>query len=327
MTARTLSIALAGIGHVARYQLAALADARDFQVVGVADIDPSRTAGIAAPTFVDVSQMISRTEPDIVLVSVPNVAHFEVARTVLEAGVHVAIEKPATTTLADFDALGALAEARNIRLHTAFHAAFAPDLLWFLDHRNDLEHLHGPLVGFACGFYDPYLGDAGLHPGAASLEGSWRDSGINALSVVNRLVGPLELESARMTRVPGVDCLQVQATVDFWFPRSGGVGFGNIDTNWTLGLNRKRTTLALGDRGVRIVLDHSAQAALLLEPGGSAEQLFQVSGNRPRLVAHYDGVFADLARAIREGRDNRASSRHLLELLLTAEGRPCVDQS
>jgi predicted dehydrogenase len=45
---------------------------------------------------------------DFIVIVTPNVSHFDIARTFLEAGIHVVCDKPLTTELADAEALGAL---------------------------------------------------------------------------------------------------------------------------------------------------------------------------------------------------------------------------
>src|SRR5438067_5773852 len=57
---------------------------------------------------------------DLVVISTPNPFHFPLARAALEAGKHVVVDKPFTTTLAEADALIALAAARE-RMLTVFH--------------------------------------------------------------------------------------------------------------------------------------------------------------------------------------------------------------
>jgi scyllo-inositol 2-dehydrogenase (NADP+) len=57
---------------------------------------------------------------ELVVVSTPNRFHFSLARAALEAGKHVVVDKPFTVTLAEADALIALAVERG-RMLTVFH--------------------------------------------------------------------------------------------------------------------------------------------------------------------------------------------------------------
>src|SRR5258706_14988329 len=71
---------------------------------------------------------------DAACVAVPTEQHHEVVRACLEAGVHVLVEKPLSRTLAEADALLAVARAKGLvlqvghlqRFNPAFHALAAP---------------------------------------------------------------------------------------------------------------------------------------------------------------------------------------------------------
>ncbi|MFW5688832.1 MAG: Gfo/Idh/MocA family protein [Spirochaetota bacterium] len=51
---------------------------------------------------------------DFVVIVTPNVSHFEIAKSFLEAGIHVVCDKPLTTELADAEELGRIARERNL---------------------------------------------------------------------------------------------------------------------------------------------------------------------------------------------------------------------
>src|SRR5215218_1798966 len=57
---------------------------------------------------------------DLVVVATPNATHFPLAKAALEAGKHVVVDKPFTVTMAEADALIALAAKRG-RILTVFH--------------------------------------------------------------------------------------------------------------------------------------------------------------------------------------------------------------
>lgn len=59
-------------------------------------------------------------EVDLVVISTPNRTHFPLAKSALEAGKHVVVDKPFTTTSGEADELIALAEERQ-RVLTVFH--------------------------------------------------------------------------------------------------------------------------------------------------------------------------------------------------------------
>jgi predicted dehydrogenase len=87
-----------------------LQQAGSVRLVGVVDPDTARADAIAAEfeckAFGSVEQMLTtHSEVQAASVAVPTVLHVEVARTLMEAGVDVLIEKPLAATLAEADEL------------------------------------------------------------------------------------------------------------------------------------------------------------------------------------------------------------------------------
>jgi scyllo-inositol 2-dehydrogenase (NADP+) len=68
----------------------------------------------------DPAALIADPGIDLIVISTPNHSHYELARAALGAGKHVVIDKPFTVTLAEADALIALARDRK-RVLTVFH--------------------------------------------------------------------------------------------------------------------------------------------------------------------------------------------------------------
>jgi predicted dehydrogenase len=314
---KRIRLGIVGLGHVASYQLQALAGLEDYyEVTAVCDTEPTKAGSVSdAPFFNDLPDFVGEARVDAVLVSVPNAQHASVCQAIMKAGLPVLVEKPATTTVAEFDVLMELADSRGTVLHTAYHAAFARELQWYAA-QHDLQASLGALTGFRCGFYDPYIVSGQLLETALSLQGSWVDSGINALSVMRRLVPSLCVTDFRRTRVEGLPCREVQASMDLALSvgPSGHGSNGLIDTNWTLGRNRKSTWLFYGQTDTAILLDHTAQRAILFSDRGE-DVLVEFNDGVARLVAHYVGVFKDFHAVLEGGNDNRSLTRELLRLL------------
>ncbi len=87
------------------------------RLAGIADVDRTRAAALAkeygVPAFASVQELVQRAHPQAASVTVPTVAHLEVGRALLEAGVDVLIEKPLAPTLAEADELVHLAQRRK----------------------------------------------------------------------------------------------------------------------------------------------------------------------------------------------------------------------
>lgn len=88
------------------------------EVVAIADPHPGSlewgiaTAGADVTAYADHREMLADTTLDGVVVATPNHTHIEVLRDVLRAPVHVMVEKPLCTTVADCMEVVELAEAR-----------------------------------------------------------------------------------------------------------------------------------------------------------------------------------------------------------------------
>jgi len=108
-----------GAGHMGQYHILALAELWDVELVAICDTDADRAQQIAAQygtravaTHQELAGLV-----DIATVAVPTERHFEVARDLLEAGVHVLVEKPMAPTLEEAKELFRLARQRAQVLH------------------------------------------------------------------------------------------------------------------------------------------------------------------------------------------------------------------
>lgn len=91
----------------------------------LAAIATSRAAAVHEryPTMAvlpDAAALLANPDIELVAISTPNDTHFPLARAALEAGKHVVIDKPFATSVAEAEALVALAEAQG-RVLSVFH--------------------------------------------------------------------------------------------------------------------------------------------------------------------------------------------------------------
>ncbi|OGL19934.1 MAG: hypothetical protein A3K12_09105 [Candidatus Rokubacteria bacterium RIFCSPLOWO2_12_FULL_71_19] len=102
-----------------QYHILAFMELWDAELVGIVDLDPARARQLAASygtrAFEDHREL--RGLVDVVTVAVPTNRHFEVARDLLEAGIHVLVEKPMTTTLEEAKELFRIARHHGSVLH------------------------------------------------------------------------------------------------------------------------------------------------------------------------------------------------------------------
>jgi predicted dehydrogenase len=117
-----MKAALIGAGQIARQHLACLNTLPGVELAAICDLSPA-TAEAAAERyaipswFTDYRAMLDKVRPDVVHVTTPPTSHFRLAMDALDAGAHVIVEKPATST---FDELETLAgRARETGRHLA----------------------------------------------------------------------------------------------------------------------------------------------------------------------------------------------------------------
>jgi D-galactose 1-dehydrogenase len=325
-----MKVAIVGIGHIAQHQKNAIRKLTgNVELVGAYDRDlgVSRKRPLPCRFHKSLDDLIANSPADVVVVSTPNSDHFATVSTLLGAGRAVMVEKPVCENSADLAKLAKLAVSRNGFLHAAFHAAFARDLHWWTLNRAELADRFGPVKAFNMSFYDPYMGrDGTVQKKALGLGGSWIDSGINALSVLERIADrkSIKVMSTHMVSSPQISCDQIKGLVRLECLVDGEVCRGEIDTNWTLGLNRKTTMLSHAD--ATVILDHSAQK-VIIRSGNGRPQTISLQNGVSRLTNQYVGVFQDLKTAHASRASNVGLSTLLHELLFAAvalaNGAPC----
>jgi D-galactose 1-dehydrogenase len=118
-------LAIIGVGKIARDQhLPSIAKNGGFELVAAV----SRNAEVeGVDNFGDIDAML-KARPDVsaVALCMPPQARFEAAWRALDAGKHVLLEKPPGATIAEVEALKALAAKKRLTLFATWHSRFAP---------------------------------------------------------------------------------------------------------------------------------------------------------------------------------------------------------
>lgn len=123
-----MRIAVIGVGHLGRHHARILAGMQGVELLGVVDTNLQRAREIAeanGTTAIDNAEALVGAV-DAVVVATPTESHAVVATPFLEAGTAVLIEKPIARSLADADALVALARARGATLAVGHTERFNP---------------------------------------------------------------------------------------------------------------------------------------------------------------------------------------------------------
>ena len=120
-----IRIGIVAVGKIVRDQhLPALAANPDFDLIAAASRNAS-VDGIA--NYATIEEMLA-AEPklDALSLCMPPAARYEAARTALNAGKHVFMEKPPGATVSEVEYLRRLAAERNVSLFASWHSRYAP---------------------------------------------------------------------------------------------------------------------------------------------------------------------------------------------------------
>jgi predicted dehydrogenase len=133
-------VAVVGVGHLGRHHARVLSSLADATLVGIVDADPGRASEIAGATGTQVVARVADLigEVDAVSVAVPTEAHAGVALPLLEAGIHVLLEKPMTRSIEEADRLLAAARDAGAMLAVGHIEHFNPAVL------AARPHIHEP---------------------------------------------------------------------------------------------------------------------------------------------------------------------------------------
>ncbi len=322
-----IRLSIIGLGKIAKFQLQALGQACQFQLVAACDLNPMRQVILKEnhlldlPFFTNFQEMIKRIDCDAVLISTPLFNHYETAKIVLQEGRNILLEKPATSSLEALQELIQIAKFKDVIFVVAFHAAFGQEIKWFKEHQSSLFPSQF-LINFQSFFADPYLEQGKLLEVVNSLGSSWLDSGINALSIVYPWVENLTLEQVQLQSLNPEFDRTIQAQVNYRFsPLENPLfsGQGTIKTHWNLGLNRKLTRLKFSQSPQEIILDHTEQQVWLITPGQKIERLADFSQTGDRLTQHYIGVFNNFYHHLQNHTHNLEIAWSLHQHLYTVE--------
>jgi predicted dehydrogenase len=126
-----LRIGVVGVGHLGEYHVQKYKAMPMVELVGIVDTNPARADEInrhyQVKTFRGHNEILDKV--DAVSLAVPTETHFDVARDVLNSGVHLLVEKPITYKLVDADYLLGLAEEKGLVLQVGLIERFNPAIV------------------------------------------------------------------------------------------------------------------------------------------------------------------------------------------------------
>lgn len=126
-----LRVAVIGVGYLGGIHAAKYLALSDVSLIGVCDIRAEAGRAFAASHdvafFATPAELIGHVDAVTIATSTP--AHYEIAKLLIENGVHVFVEKPLTTTSRQGHELTALADAAGVKLQVGHVERFNPALL------------------------------------------------------------------------------------------------------------------------------------------------------------------------------------------------------
>jgi predicted dehydrogenase len=98
-----IRVAVVGVGAMGKHHARVLYDLPEVELVAVVDEDLERAQEVGgrsgAATYADYRKMVEMERPDAVTVATPTSTHYTVVKELLQAGVHVLVEKPIAATI------------------------------------------------------------------------------------------------------------------------------------------------------------------------------------------------------------------------------------
>lgn len=326
-----INIGIVGLGNIFDYQYKAISSlGHSVSVSAVYDVDSAKARSKVRDMTINTviceqySELLCNPNIDVVLISTPPHTHRELAESALIAKKNVIIEKPLCDNYDHILSLFSLKNESDSLLYSAFHAAFAEDLIWFINNAENLKNKYSlsQLNRIVCFFSDPYTGNNNIISGKSLLGGSYLDSGVNALSVCGKIVD-LHSYSLETMSADKNDYGTVISSNTLFRSNVQGMPIIEINTNWNLGINKKQTLLQY--ENACILLDHSNQSVLVSQ---SASNYSSLSNNTDenwellysftsleRLHAQYCRVFEDYINCYHLHCDNEAFSKEVHRLL------------
>lgn len=251
----TLKLALIGLGKIARDQhLPSIAATPGLTLAAIGSRHASEPG---LPSYPDIDTLLA-AEPgiDAVTLCTPPQGRFEQARSALLAGKHLMLEKPPGATIAEVEALEALAAARGLTLFATWHsreaAGVAPARAALADRRidavrvtwkEDVRHWHPGQQWIR-------------EPGGLGVF----DPGINALSIVTAILPePMRLVEATLS-FPSNRATPIAADLAFrtvsGTPVTVALDWREVGPQtWDIEVDAENCNLKLSSGGSRLVVD------------------------------------------------------------------------
>jgi hypothetical protein len=256
---KPLRVAVIGAGSMGRNHARILGQMERADLVAVVDPSPEARAQAAAVLHCPAVETIEEALGvgiDAAVIAAPTIHHHKAAATLIEAGVHLLVEKPITAQLADAHDLIARAKAKGVVLTVGHVERFNPAI------RTLHEAIGGEeIISIAISRVGPF-------PPRISDVGIVTDLGVHDIDLVRWLSGSEIVEhQALLTRARG----QHEDIAFLQFRLANGA-LAHINTNWLTPFKERRISVSTPTRFIvcdmllRTVNEYSGFAADM-QPG------------------------------------------------------------
>lgn len=317
-------MAVVGVGHLGRLHANLLSQRSDVELVGVVDASAEQAAAVAAScgaaAYGGVEPLVGHI--DGAIVATPTQLHADVTLPLIEAGVHVLVEKPLAGSAAEATALVAAAQRRGVTLQVGHVERFNP--AW---------------TAVESRLADPKFIEASRTSGF-----KFRSTDIGV--VLDLMIHDLDLVLAAVA----APVVRVEALGIALFGRHEDAAFARLEfANGCVAVLRASRASGAAERSMRVwsedgfaTLDFAARTARLVRPKEAvAQRQFDAEhlspAQRQRLIDHwFEDLFTfeelsaptcdqltaehdDFVGSMRDGRLPRVDGRQALRTLQVAE--------
>lgn len=126
-----MKIGVIGVGHLGQHHARIFSELDDSELIGVYDTDFLRANIISQKYNCQAYKSLSKLlqEVDAVSIATPTTTHFIYAKTSLDAGKHIFVEKPICSNLEDAKELVSIAENNNLKIQVGHIERFNPAIM------------------------------------------------------------------------------------------------------------------------------------------------------------------------------------------------------
>jgi predicted dehydrogenase len=273
----TMSIGVIGYGYWGPNVVRNLLRLEKFEVIAICDqsvqaLDRARQANPYLRLTSDASEVLRARDIDAVAVVTPVWTHYELAKTALQNGKHVFVEKPFTCTTAQAEELIALAESKRLTImvdHTFLFTGAVRKIRQLID-----EGMLGELY-----YYDSIRVNLGLFQ--HDVDVIW-DLAPHDLSIMDFLIRD-NPEALVATGEKHLNGLADVAYLTLYFPRNV---IAHINVNWLSPVKMRRTLIG-GERKMLVWDDVEADEKIKVYDKGA--EVKNGAGIRQLLVNYRSG--------------------------------------